>query len=61
MRLTVGVRFRLDDGSEWTVGRITPCSASVKCVSGIRVGTRHIEFQGGRTLDVPVFRGGHRH
>ena len=47
-------------GLEWEVLRVTQCSASVKCVGGRQVGTRHVEFANGDEADFAVCEGGYQ-
>ena len=62
-RLRAGEAFRMDDGSVWEVLRVTDCSASVRCTaaSARQLGTRHVDFADGRSIEVPVWSGtGHK-
>ena len=55
--LVAGQRLRFEDGSVWLVERVSGCSATLRCVGGVRVGRRHVEFADGRTADFEQYRG----
>ena len=54
-----GARFLLA-GAEWVVESSNPCSATVRCLGGRQIGTRHVEFGDGRHHDFPVYARGQR-
>jgi len=59
MRLILGSTVRFpDDGTLWLVERVGHCSATIRCTGGARqIGTRHVEFADGRSIEVPEYAG----